>query len=389
MAKRFRIGLNFFFDNQSNSGIVNYIYNIISALNTLKDSQKPFLNIFYSSNSPINYIKEINYPFVKYQLFQKSSSNKYIRKANSIIKGLIHRDIYLQSKYFSKIDCLYPYFEFMDNQFEEAPNKIHWLVDFNNRSFSNHYYDGGESMRIYQERITGLFGEKVILSSNALHDELKSYHPNYKCDISILKFASCVPAITEKDVIQVKSKYQINDTYFMSPNQFWEHKNQEVVLKAILLIKQNNPEIKFKILFTGSQDVNRGKGRYADKLLSIMKDSDLDNYIQFLGVVDRKEQLALMKGARALIQPSFYEGWSTLVEEAKALNQYILLSDLPVHREQIDQNVTFFDPNDHHKLADIILEEMLNPHKLVIIDYSKHVQKFGETIRSTFVEKKR
>lgn len=33
------------------------------------------------------------------------------------------------------------------------------------------------------------------------------------------------------------------------------------------------------------------------------------------------------------VNPSFYEGWSTTVEEAKSIGVPLLLSDIPVHRE--------------------------------------------------------
>ena len=46
------------------------------------------------------------------------------------------------------------------------------------------------------------------------------------------------------------------------------------------------------------------------------------------------ELLVLMQGARALINPSRFEGWSTSVEEARTLGVPMLLSSIAVHREQ-------------------------------------------------------
>ena len=65
-------------------------------------------------------------------------------------------------------------------------------------------------------------------------------------------------------------------------------------------------------------------------------------------------------GSVALLQPSLYEGWSTLVEEAKALSKFIVLSDLPVHREQINKNVAFFDPHNANELAVKMIEQLEN-----------------------------
>jgi len=56
------------------------------------------------------------------------------------------------------------------------------------------------------------------------------------------------------------------------------------------------------------------------------------------------EQVQLLRDCDLIVQPSLFEGWSTVVEDAKALGQRIVLSDLPVHREQEPPAALFFDP---------------------------------------------
>jgi hypothetical protein len=51
-----------------------------------------------------------------------------------------------------------------------------------------------------------------------------------------------------------------------------------------------------------------------------------------------------MRQSIAVINPSFCEGWSTTVEEAKAIGARLLLSDLNIHREQTNGEAYFFDP---------------------------------------------
>lgn len=383
MVKRFRIGLNFFFDNKSNSGIVNYIYNIVAALNTLNDDEKPVIIIFYSENAPVDYLKSINYPYVEYVLFKNYSSNFLIKKTNSLFLKIFKRDIYKEIKYFKKIDCLYPYFEFMDVAFASYKNKIHWLVDFNNKAFPGHYENNGEAMNNFQKKITST-KEKIVLSSNALFEELKKYYPDFSCDVKILRFASSLEKLNGTDASPVIKKYNINTPYFMSPNQLWEHKNQGIVLDAVHIINLQKPELKFKVLFSGSLDVNRGKGLYIEKLKAKVKDYKLENFVSFLGVLDRKEQLLLMKNSVALLQPSLYEGWSTLVEEAKALNKFIILSDLPVHKEQINLNVAFFDPYNATQLAETMIAQLENTSSVLPVDYSENIRAFGKNIMHAF-----
>ncbi len=63
-----------------------------------------------------------------------------------------------------------------------------------------------------------------------------------------------------------------------------------------------------------------------------------------------------MRRAAAIIQPSYFEGWSMLVEDCRALGKQIILSDIPIHREQSPPDATFFNPNDIQQLSTILAD---------------------------------
>ena len=69
-----------------------------------------------------------------------------------------------------------------------------------------------------------------------------------------------------------------------------------------------------------------------------------------------------MKNAKFVIQPSLFEGWGTVVEDAKVLDKTILLSDIPVHQEQKNEKCILFDPHDPVALANLIQQESLKEH---------------------------
>lgn len=374
MDKKIKLGINFFFNNSNNSGIVNYIYNIISALKTLPEIQQPKIIVFHSDDAPIEFIKSINYSDILFVLFKPDSESRIIRGLNKIAKKFTKIDFFLKYTYFNKVDVLYPYFGFVDAIFAPIKHKIYWLVDFNNRAFPTHYPDEGKYMLGFQEELTST-NSHIVLSSNTLLNELKSYYPNYKNRVSILQFACSLPDLTNYNISSLKEKFNINGKYLMSPNQFWEHKNQMTLIEALHILKTKD-ELKFIVVFTGSMAVNRGKGHMLEKLEKAIEEYGLKQHVKFLGIVDRAEQLVLMKFADSLIQPSLYEGWSTLVEEAKALNQKIVLSDLPVHREQNCVNSYFFDPLNAEGLANCLIEATSSTNKKTI-DYKENIKKFG------------
>jgi glycosyltransferase involved in cell wall biosynthesis len=94
--------------------------------------------------------------------------------------------------------------------------------------------------------------------------------------------------------------------------------------------------------------------------------------------------LTLMKNAQAVIQPSLFEGWSTVVEDAKALYQTLIVSDIAVHQEQLEQKAYYFPPNDYVTLAHKMTEVMNDPiHKLKYdLDYTENIKKLALNLKS-------
>jgi hypothetical protein len=84
------------------------------------------------------------------------------------------------------------------------------------------------------------------------------------------------------------------------------------------------------------------------------------------------------------IQPSLFEGWSTTVEDAKCLNQHVLLSDIPVHREQLTYNVDFFNPHDPIDLADKMEKIISGNTTHRPANYGDNIKGFGKDIIAAF-----
>jgi hypothetical protein len=61
-----------------------------------------------------------------------------------------------------------------------------------------------------------------------------------------------------------------------------------------------------------------------------------------------------MRRCVAVIQPSLFEGWSTVLEDARALGKTVIASDIAVHREQNPPGCSFFTKDSSEDLADAI-----------------------------------
>jgi len=61
--------------------------------------------------------------------------------------------------------------------------------------------------------------------------------------------------------------------------------------------------------------------------------------------------ISMMHHSIAVLQPSFFEGWSTTVEESKSMRKQIILSSIDVHLEQAPERGVYFSPDSPDELA--------------------------------------
>ena len=82
----------------------------------------------------------------------------------------------------------------------------------------------------------------------------------------------------------------------------------------------------------------------------------LNKNVEFLGLLPRMEQLSLILYSDAVIQPSKFEGWSTVIEDAKSLNKLVLASNLSVNIEQLNEKALYFSPDSDEELSNAMLK---------------------------------
>jgi glycosyltransferase involved in cell wall biosynthesis len=166
----------------------------------------------------------------------------------------------------------------------------------------------------------------------------------------VLRFVSAVQEQTAPTAAQtLASAYQLPERYIFLPNQFWRHKNHDVVVEALGIAKAQALHI--TVVCTGGTADRRHPGHF-DALLARAAQLGVTDAFRVLGVVPYADVKALARQCAAVLNPSFFEGWSTTVEEAKALGKAVILSDIPVHREQSPARATYFEPRDAAALAD-------------------------------------
>lgn len=191
------------------------------------------------------------------------------------------------------------------------------------------------------------FGQ-LLVSSKAAESDFRLYYPQAApVQVHVLRFpALAQPSSTEiPGRSQLCREYSLPERFVFLPNQFWEHKNHAIVVEALAQVSED-----ITVVCTGSPADHRNSHHYAN-LVERINQLGLQQKMRMLGVVPYPVVLGLMRHALAVLNPSLFEGWSTTVEEAKALNKPLILSSIAVHVEQVGDQAAFFDPKDAAGLA--------------------------------------
>ncbi|GGP03074.1 hypothetical protein GCM10010992_10020 [Cloacibacterium rupense] len=365
MGKRIVIKINYQY-NEDWIGGSYYIQNLIHALNTLEDSKKPSLLIHSSNENAINELKSItNYPYLKRYSFNNLN--------------ILQRGINYFSRKILKINIfrLFPDFLFAFpssyHEREQLEKQIFWIPDFQDKYLPHFFSEEELKSRDSAYTFIQNNAQHVLFSSEDAQNDFNTFYKDATPKQYVLNFASFHQDENLPSTIDVLEKFSITGEYFLCSNQFWIHKNHTIVLKAIALLKKEGRNI--CVVFTGKENDYRNPDYYSNLRKKVVE-LDIENNVKFLGFIDRKDQIVLLKNCKAIIQPSLFEGWSTVNEDAKAENIFILAANLNVNKEQLINypNYKLFNPNDEKTLAQEIMNDNFT---IKEIDYKQNIKKFG------------
>jgi len=227
---------------------------------------------------------------------------------------------------------------------------VSWLPDFQHRHLPQMFPRLRWWRRELGYQMQVRHATRVLVSSESAAADVRRFYPTAAARTRVIPFAVLPPPADPSDV---RPRLHLPARFLALPNQFWRHKNHRAVVEALHLLRLRG--VHPVVVVTGSPWDARFPGLY-DELMSLVGQYGLEQQFLSLGVVSHAEVMAIIRASIGLLNPSLFEGWSTTVEEAKAVGVPLLLSDLPVHREQATGTARFFEPNSVADLADALEE---------------------------------
>lgn len=362
--KRFSIAFHMNVGGHVWSGGVQYLHSLFAALKELAADRQPELVLLLGA--PAERVPEILAPLVDRVLSIPPESsepvagrlswlvNLPIRSVLAIRRRLTGRreepaweqslSVYLRQQ---GVDVLFSNIDF--NSGFHVPLLV-WIPDFQVRRLAGMFPpEETEALDRYRQDMAR-WSDRIIVSSEDVRKDFASFAPEWRDKARLLRFVVPVPeAVYAGDSAWICAHYGLPERFFYLPNQFWKHKNHDAVMQALCRLNASHRDV--VVVCTGNTRDHRHPAYFGELLARLSREGLRDRMI-LLGLVPRDHLWMLMRQSVAVLQPSLFEGWSTTVEEAKSLGKAILLSDIPVHREQNPPSAVYFDPGDPVALSE-------------------------------------
>jgi glycosyltransferase involved in cell wall biosynthesis len=230
---------------------------------------------------------------------------------------------------------------------------VAWFPDFQHRRLPQLFPAAARWRREAGFRMQIASGRTVMLSSESSRRDFRRFYPKAKNEVFVVRFATGPsPAFLTANPAEIVAQYQLPEKYFYLPNQFYRHKNHQVVVDALAILAQRGFDA--VVCGSGSTEDRRERG-YFDQVMEQVRSRGLEKRFLHLGMIPLSHVYALLRVSIGLINPSRSEGWSTTVEEAKSFGVPMILSDLDVHREQTSGTANYFGTDDPATLADHLM----------------------------------
>lgn len=275
------------------------------------------------------------------------------RKIKLLLMAILSRADYI----FPSFGKIFQYFGIED---------INWIADFQHDKFPEFFSEEEIRARNSAYKMIAERPTPLVLSSNDSLNDFITFYGRERKNVFVVPFVSYIEpdlkVLSAADVNGILDKFGLSGKqYACVMNQFWKHKNHMVVFHAIQEYFKRDENSSFIFVFTGKMEDYRNPD-YIESLKQIISDPLVENHIRLLGFMERKEQIAVMKAAEFVIQPSLFEGWGTVLEDAKVLDKQVVLSDIAIHREQKNEKCILFNPYDSHELSLVLETECAKTH---------------------------
>ena len=144
------------------------------------------------------------------------------------------------------------------------------------------------------------------------------------------------------EVDEAMNRYQVSDPYVIYLGTLEPRKNLVRLVRAFARLLAIAPE--FQLVLTGKQ----GWGHH--RIREVVAELGIESQVKWLGKVNDRDAVSLIKGCTVMAYPSLYEGFGLPALEGMAAGVPVLASDSHALREICGDGALLVDPRDDHAM---------------------------------------
>jgi alpha-1,3-rhamnosyl/mannosyltransferase len=155
------------------------------------------------------------------------------------------------------------------------------------------------------------------------------------------------PPRSDVSVAQVQARYGLPRRWFVYPAFTWNHKNHDLLLRAFATVVASEHDT--MLVLTG------GEGPAEQAVVEQISQLGLRGRVRRTGLIPRRDVMAIVRGAVAMVYPSRYEGFGLPVLEAMSVGTAVLASAVAALPEVVGDGGQLIDVDDVEAWADAML----------------------------------
>lgn len=340
-----RIGLEAGFDPSWPAGLL-YVRNLVYSLVAVPKGERPLVRLLPTTADTVGRIADLE-QFEGVEIAAPIGVHPSLLEARLRLRRAVRKYVQPQvgrvlDHSFRNLDVTYPGF---GRPLPDVP-QMQWIPDLQHVHLPHLFRRSEVAKR--DQRIQQIAGSEdlIVFSSKVAMDDFGAHYPHAKPRGRVWRFCTTISK-HEWGGGDPRAIFGLPQTYLYVANQFWTHKEHLTLFKALLTLR--NEGMTPTVVCSGAMREPRDP-TYVPGLIQFLAHHGLDEQVRLLGLLDRKDQLQVLRCSAGVVQPSSFEGWSTVIEDAKTVGRPILASDIAVHLEQVPEG-TFFQTGSQLDLA--------------------------------------
>lgn len=191
----------------------------------------------------------------------------------------------------------------------------------------------------------------------------------------------CFRPVTNTSADTLRHRFGIEGDFLLTVATLEPRKNLRTLVRAFADVLRQNSDGKLQLVVAGN------KGWLTDPLFAELEKSGVKDRVVLTGYVTDDDLPALYSSCLLFLYPSIYEGFGLPPLEAMACGAPVITSRTAALMETTGGAAHLVDPQDHHALAQAILEltKNQNARERLTADGLKHAARFSweQTARTT------